>query len=196
MFKTGHHETFVLDWKLLVSDVAMATSATPTYFPAHSIGAELYADGGLFANSPDLIALHEAEEFLRIPRERVSILSVGTTTTDFAMTADMNPNLGSFGWMRRGRLPNVMIGSQQAITNDMMVHRLKDRYPNCSTGSLLIRGSPASPPTAPSAPANAMTPSPPEGLPRSSRPAGTPGPASPTPPVRSHETKPARVKTP
>ena len=29
------------------------------------IGDELFADGGLFANSPDLIALHEAEHFFK-----------------------------------------------------------------------------------------------------------------------------------
>ncbi|WP_265502739.1 CBASS cGAMP-activated phospholipase [Paracoccus beibuensis] len=128
IFKTGHHKRFILDWKLLVSDVAMATSAAPTYFPAHVIGNELFADGGLFANSPDMIALHEAEEFLNVHRDRISILSVGTTTTDFAMSSDLNPKLGAFGWMRNNRLTDVMIGSQQAITNDMMIHRLKGRY--------------------------------------------------------------------
>jgi hypothetical protein len=62
--------------------------------------------------------------------------------------------------------------------------------PNCSTRSRPIRRSPASPPMAPSTPANAMTPSPPAAPPRSSRPARTPSPGSQTPPVRSHETKP------
>lgn len=128
VFKTGHHKRFVLDWKLLVADVAMATSAAPTYLPAHAIGDELFADGGLFANSPDMIALHEAEEFLNVSRDQVSVLSVGTTTTDFAMSSDMPTNLGIVGWMNSNRLTDVMIGSQQAITNDMMNHRLGNRY--------------------------------------------------------------------
>jgi patatin-like phospholipase/acyl hydrolase len=68
VFKTGHHPRFVLDWRLPVSDVALATSAAPTYFPAHRIGDDLYADGGMFANSPDMIALHEAEQFLGVSR--------------------------------------------------------------------------------------------------------------------------------
>lgn len=128
VFKTGHHDRFVLDWQLKVVDVALATSAAPTYFPAHRIGDELFADGGMFANSPDMIAVHEAEMFLGIRRDEIHVLSVGTTTTDFAMSSSLNPNMGVMGWMRNQRLTDVMIGSQQAMTNDMMNHVLGDRY--------------------------------------------------------------------
>lgn len=98
VFKTGHHERFVLDWPLKLVDVALATSAAPTYFPAHRIGDELYADGGMFANSPDMIAMHEAEMFLGVHREDIHVLSVGTTTTDFAMSSELDPNMGVWGW--------------------------------------------------------------------------------------------------
>lgn len=128
VFKTGHHERFVLDWGLKVSDVALATSAAPTYFPAHRIGDDIYADGGMFANSPDMIALHEAEQFLGVNRNEVRVLSVGTTTTDFAVSSSIDPKIGILGWMRTQRLTNVMIGSQQALANDMMRHVLGDRY--------------------------------------------------------------------
>ncbi|MGK2911342.1 MAG: CBASS cGAMP-activated phospholipase [Sphingobium sp.] len=128
VFKTGHHQRLVLDWRLLVSDVALATSAAPTYFPAHRIGDDLYADGGMFANSPDMIALHEAEQFLGVRRDDIHVLSVGTTSTDFAMSAALDPDLGVLGWMRNQRLTDVMIGSQQALTNDMMKHVLNERY--------------------------------------------------------------------
>lgn len=128
VFKTGHHERFVLDWRLKVVDVALATSAAPTYFPVHRIGDEVFADGGMFANSPDLIAMHEAEKFLGVRRDDIYVLSVGTTTTDFAMSSSLNPNMGLWRWMNNQRLPNVMIGSQQALTNDMMKHMLGDRY--------------------------------------------------------------------
>ncbi|MER2536662.1 MAG: CBASS cGAMP-activated phospholipase [Rhizobiaceae bacterium] len=128
IFKTGHHPKLVLDWKLKVADVALATSAAPTYFPLHQIGDDLYADGGLFANSPDLIAVHEAERFLGIKQEDISVLSIGTTTTAFAFSSQAGKALGSFGWLKRERLPKVMIGSQQALANDMMKHMLSDRY--------------------------------------------------------------------
>ncbi|MDB5666315.1 CBASS cGAMP-activated phospholipase [Cypionkella sp.] len=128
VFKTGHHPRFIIDWQLNVVDVALATSAAPTYFPIHQIGAELYADGGMFANSPDLIALHEAETFLNVKREDIRVLSVGTTTTAFAFSASAGLKLGSYGWMKNERLPSVMIGSQQALTDDMMRHVIHDRY--------------------------------------------------------------------
>ncbi len=128
VFKTGHNRRFVLDWRLKVVDVALATSAAPTYFPAHRIGDELFADGGMFANSPDMIAMHEAEMFLDVARDDIRVLSVGTTTTDFAMSSSLEPNMGVMGWMRNQRLTNVMIGCQQALTNDMMRHVLGERY--------------------------------------------------------------------
>ncbi|MDB5712867.1 MAG: patatin [Sphingomonadales bacterium] len=128
VFKTGHHPRFVLDWRLDVVDVALATSAAPTYFPIHRIGNELFADGGMFANSPDLIALHEAEQFLGAKRDDIRLLSIGTTTSAFAFSSAAGVNLGSFGWMKNQRLPTVMIGSQQALTDDMVRHILGERY--------------------------------------------------------------------
>lgn len=41
-------------------DVAMATSAAPTYFPIKEIENTQYVDGGLFANNPVLVGLTEA----------------------------------------------------------------------------------------------------------------------------------------
>jgi patatin-like phospholipase/acyl hydrolase len=128
VFKTGHHPRFTIDWRLDVVDVALATSAAPTYFPIHRIGDEAFADGGLFANSPDLIGLHEAEHFLCKPRDDIKVLSIGTTTTEFAFSSSAGRRLGSFGWMKNERLTTIMIGSQQAVTNDLMMHNLGDRY--------------------------------------------------------------------
>ena len=50
VFKTPHDSRFERDHTLLVRDVALATSAAPTFFPPHQIDSELFADGGLFAN--------------------------------------------------------------------------------------------------------------------------------------------------
>ena len=82
----------------------------------------------MFANSPDMIAIHEAEQFLGVRRDDIRVLSIGTTTTDFAMSAALKPEMGVMGWMRNQRLTDVMIGSQQALINDMMKHVLADRY--------------------------------------------------------------------
>lgn len=128
IFKTGHHPRLVLDWRLKVVDVALATSAAPTYFPIHAIEDELFADGGMFANSPDLVAMHEVEHFLEVQRTDIKMLSVGTTSTTFAMSNRMKREMGIVDWVWDERLTSVIIGSQQAITDDMMKHRLRDNY--------------------------------------------------------------------
>jgi uncharacterized protein len=93
LFKTAHHERFTYDYKALAVDVALATSAAPTYFqsspfPAHD-GAS-YIDGGVWANSPSLVGLVEAVHFLKVPLDRIDILSIGTTTEPFNIAKHRN----------------------------------------------------------------------------------------------------------
>ena len=128
VFKTSHHATFVRDWRLDVVDVALATSAAPTFFPLHRIGGELFADGGLYANAPDHLALHEAEHFLGWHPKDVSMLSIGTTTSQFSFSNTVPSDMGWMAWMQDQRLPNVMISSQQIVAQEMLRHRLGDRY--------------------------------------------------------------------
>ncbi len=126
IFKTPHHPDFKRDHRLRVVDIALATSAAPTYFPIAEIGDELFADGGLYANSPDLIALHEAEHFFNIPLDEIRILSVGTTTTQFSFSHTVRRDLGAFGWGRR--LPHTMLSSQQMDVDYILAHKLGNRY--------------------------------------------------------------------
>jgi patatin-like phospholipase/acyl hydrolase len=128
VFKTPHHPTFVRDRRLNVVDVALATSAAPTYFPLHAIGGELFADGGLYANAPDLLALHEAEHFLGQSIDDVHILSIGTTTAQFSLAHAIGRDLGWLGWMTGQRLARTMIGAQQINTEAMFRHRLGVRF--------------------------------------------------------------------
>lgn len=126
IFKTPHHVNFQLDHRRRVSDVALATSAAPTYFPIAKIGDELFVDGGLYANSPDLIALHEAEKFFGAEIRDIRILSIGTTTSKFSFSNDTETDLGLWGWGHR--LPETMIAAQQMDVFEMAKHRLGDRY--------------------------------------------------------------------
>jgi len=128
VFKTPHHPTFVRDRRLRLVDVALATSAAPTYFPLHAIGGELFADGGLYANAPDLLALHEAEHFLGQLTDDVHILSIGTTTAQFSLAHAIARDLGWLGWMTGQRLAQTMIGAQQINAEAMLRHRLGARY--------------------------------------------------------------------
>jgi patatin-like phospholipase/acyl hydrolase len=128
VFKTDHHPTFVRDWRLPVVDVALATAAAPTFFPLHQIGGELFADGGLYANAPDQIAVHEAEHFLHQSIDDVRLLSIGTTTSKFSFSNSATANLGWIGWMDNQRLPRVMIAAQQLNADYMLHQRLGERY--------------------------------------------------------------------
>jgi patatin-like phospholipase/acyl hydrolase len=128
IFKTPHHSDFSRDLRLKVVDVAMATSAAPTFFPVASIGDELFADGGMFANSPDHVALHEAEHFFQVACQRVRLLSIGTTTSKFSFSHSAGTKLGLFGWVKGQRLVQAMLASQQQITDAMLRHRLGGRY--------------------------------------------------------------------
>ena len=128
MFKTPHHPAFVVDHLLKMADVAMATSAAPTYFPLADVGDWRCIDGGVVANAPDICALHEATHFLGCLREDVRILSIGTTTSRFSLAHATGRNLGAYQWMVGGRLMSTMISSQQQLTDYMLGHLLGDRY--------------------------------------------------------------------
>ena len=128
LFKTPHHPTFKLDLHLNVVDVALATSAAPTYFPLAEIGDSLFADGGLYANSPDLFAVHEAEHFLDQSRQSLHLLSIGTTSTQFSFAHAQGRNFGLLRWVKEQRLSNVIISSQQQSVHFITSHQLGDRY--------------------------------------------------------------------
>lgn len=128
IFKTPHHPDFRTDLRLNAVDVGLATAAAPTYFPIAEIGDSLFADGGLYANSPDLLAVHEAEHFFKRDVGDIFLLSVGTTTAQFSFAHAHGRQLGALGWMREQRLVNVMIAAQQYSVDFMMKHRLGDRY--------------------------------------------------------------------
>jgi len=60
-------------------DVAMATSAAPTYFPAARIDGHRLIDGGVWANNPSVVAIAEALSVLEVPLASLKVLNIGTT---------------------------------------------------------------------------------------------------------------------
>lgn len=128
VFKTPHHASFQRDWKVPVVDVALATSAAPTFFPLHTIGSERFADGGIYTNSPDEVAVHEALHFLGQKVDDLEILSIGTTTAKFSFPGKLASNMGLKDWLTDQRLISVMIAAQQMNTDFTMRHRFGERY--------------------------------------------------------------------
>ena len=63
-------------------DVALSTSAAPSYFPIYSYdqggNRGSYVDGGLIVNSPAYCGVHEALYYLDISRDQIHLMSIGT----------------------------------------------------------------------------------------------------------------------
>jgi patatin-like phospholipase/acyl hydrolase len=130
VFKTRHHENFDRDWRLSAIDVGLATSAAPTLFRPAIVNQSLCVDGGLFANSPSLMAIHEATYFLRQPLDSLWLLSVGTTTTQYSVVDDHSHCWGIKYWLADSerRLLNVMLSAQQQYSEQISAHMLEKRY--------------------------------------------------------------------
>lgn len=81
VYKTAHHARFQTDYQVSAVDVAMATSAAPTYLePYLSESSVELIDGGVWANNPIGAATVEAIGVLGWPADQLKILSIGTLT--------------------------------------------------------------------------------------------------------------------
>ncbi len=78
VFKSAYHGEFVRDGDVLVRDAVLASCSAPTYFNPHKVDKYLLADGGLWANSPSLVAAIDAKKRLGVDLGDLKILSVGT----------------------------------------------------------------------------------------------------------------------
>jgi patatin-like phospholipase/acyl hydrolase len=128
VFKTPHAAASRGDERVRVADAVLAACAAPAYFPSVEIGGALYADGGLFAVAPDQVALHEAEHFMGVAVERVSMLSIGTATVGYRPAEGVDADAGAVGWLSDGRLILTLIAVQQQHVQAMMEDRLGARY--------------------------------------------------------------------
>ena len=134
LFKTSHNPKLTRDHKHSLVNISLATSAAPSYFPRHSFNSHQYVDGGLFANAPALLALHEAEIFLGQESKDIHLLSIGTMSSRFTVDPRKNRNGGTYDWggINPANTPQKLFGLsisvQETLTNKMVEHRLKDRY--------------------------------------------------------------------
>lgn len=128
IFKTPHHATFKRDHENRLVDVALATSAAPAYFPRHTFNNNQYVDGGLYANAPGLLALHEAEQFFGRKSNEIWLMSVGTMSSKFTVDPRKNRDGGLLDWGHPARLFGLTISVQESLIDFMLRHRLGDQY--------------------------------------------------------------------
>lgn len=86
IFKTPHHPDFKLDWREEMVTVALATSAAPTFFSVYKNGDRRFADGGVWANNPVMVALVDALSCYALDRRQIQILSLGCGESDMFIT--------------------------------------------------------------------------------------------------------------
>ena len=77
IFKTPHHPDFRKDASELMTKVAAATAAAPTYFKPLQDGGYTFVDGGVWANNPIMVALVDVLSCFSVRPKRVRILSLG-----------------------------------------------------------------------------------------------------------------------
>jgi len=113
IYKTAHSRRLMVDYKVPALEVAMATAAAPTYFPAYDSSEHVtLVDGGVWANNPVALAVVEAVTLLERRPEEVDVLSLGCTeeTEDFRQRGH-----GGWFWLRRGILAAMRGQSRSAI---------------------------------------------------------------------------------
>ncbi|MGM5008975.1 CBASS cGAMP-activated phospholipase [Rhizobium sp. 969_B3_N1_2] len=98
LFKTPHHGDYQRDWKETMIDVALSTSAAPTFFSTYRNGDRHFADGGVWANNPIMTALVDAMACYEIDRRNIRILSLGCVESDFAFSEGQVTKGGIWHW--------------------------------------------------------------------------------------------------
>ncbi|WP_281638062.1 CBASS cGAMP-activated phospholipase [Flavobacterium marginilacus] len=132
VIKTPYHPNFKRDLHIPIYQVAMATSAAPTYFDPYSSdyidldGMERpfrnKVDGGMMANNPTIIGLLEAIKAFSKEINDLEILSLGTGYKKFTEGSDSKrKKWGLIYWMvknDRKRLIELFMQSQSQLVEN------------------------------------------------------------------------------
>lgn len=115
LFKTPHHERLKDDWQVPYWQVAAATSAAPTFFPAFSLPEDhvRLVDGGVWANNPAMVGVVEAISMFGQPLHTIRVLSVGTTADPRTRKRKLD-NGGLLHWIRSPNVVDVFLTGQSA----------------------------------------------------------------------------------
>ena len=85
LYKTPHHPDYQKDRHKTSAQVALHTTAAPSYYPGVDHDGYVMIDGGVWANNPVMNALVDALACYDVPRENVRILSLGTGDATFSV---------------------------------------------------------------------------------------------------------------
>ena len=106
------------DDTLSTLDVALATSAAPTFFAPHKVNDRMFVDGGLIANAPDMLLVTEAQRTFGCALSDLHLCSIGTANSPRVGAVGGKP--GKIGWMLRHGLIELIMDAQQALVADQI----------------------------------------------------------------------------
>ncbi|MGA9723626.1 MAG: patatin-like phospholipase family protein [Candidatus Binatus sp.] len=115
------------DGESLLVDVAMSTSAAPTYFPSYGV----FIDGGVIANNPSMAAVVQAMDGRNIAGERattvdeITLLSIGTGAS-LQYIDGQNHDWGDAQWIKP--ILNVMMDGSVGVADFECQQLLGNRY--------------------------------------------------------------------
>ncbi len=116
VFKTAHDGRYHWYKDIPAVELALATSAAPTYFQAHTIecnyGTFTYIDGGVWANCPVMVGVTEAIDVFGMLPSEIHLLSISTTNYPFRIKESKRTR-GILGW-NKTIIETLMFGQAQA----------------------------------------------------------------------------------
>jgi hypothetical protein len=123
LLKTPHHERLRRDHRIPMWEVAMATAAAPTFFPAVRLrhNGDRLIDGGLWANNPTLVGIAEAASLFGRSLDAIKVLSIGMLVGTETRRAKLDRG-GFAAWGRSPNLVSVLLAGQGAGTLGLAEH--------------------------------------------------------------------------
>ena len=126
LFKTPHHARLKRDWRVPLWQVAAATSAAPTFFPAFSLPSDhvRLVDGGVWANNPAMVGVVEAVSMFGQPLDTIRVLSLGTTADPQTRKRKLD-NGGLLQWVRSPNVVDVLLTGQSVGAFTQVQHLIR-----------------------------------------------------------------------
>ena len=125
---SNHRDSTTRKAKLI--DVALATSAAPTYLPSYTPenSHSQLVDGGVIANSPSWIALTTAVADYGWNIDKLRMLIIGTTKSAYGRVPNASEKKkkreGFAYWLTKGKLFELIMEGQQRLADSMCVQAI------------------------------------------------------------------------
>lgn len=128
VFKSSYHNEFFRDKDVSVAEAVLASCSAPIYFPPMLLTGDrtyLLADGGLWANSPSLVAAIDAKRQLNANLDDLRVLSVGTGKPKSFYSIKAFKKRSIFGWgmltkWGRGKFIEMFFNLQSETATNML----------------------------------------------------------------------------